>query len=205
MLSSASDRLGTLTEQWFHRAAASLPGRLPCRQGCSRCCVGLFAITILDAERIRAGLKTLSPAIQAAITSKAQEQIDQLEAAAPRLTQALHIDEWSDSELDRLSDQFGHLPCPALNAEGACRVYPYRPITCRTMGIPEEREGLTQGACEVQIFVPIRRLAERLREEERELAGEEALALEAHRRQTRQAGEELWLPYGFVWKFQSRR
>lgn len=104
--------------------------------------------------------------------------------------------------MDRLTEQFSHLPCPALDADGGCRIYPFRPITCRTMGIPEERDGLTQGACEVQSFVPIRRLADSLREEEHRLAGEEALALEAHRHQTRQAGEEIWLPYGFVWKTQ---
>ncbi len=200
MSPSQPDRLATQTEQWFHRAAASLPGQVPCRQGCSRCCVGLFSITILDAERIARGWASLPPATQIAITASAQEQIAQLEAVVPRLAQSPHIDEWAERDLDYLTEQFSHLPCPALDEEGACRIYPFRPIACRTMGIPEERDDLTQGACEIQTFVPIRRLAEQLREEERRLAGEEALALEAHQHQTRQAGEELWLPYGFVWK-----
>ena len=199
---SPLDRLGPLSEQWFQRAAASLPGQVPCGRGCSRCCIGLFSITILDTDRIGSGWASLPTPIQAAITATAQAQVALLEAAAPRLVQTPYIDDWSDRALDQLTEQFGHLPCPALDAEGSCRIYPFRPIACRTMGIPEERDGLTQGACEVQSFVPIRRLADSLREEERRLAGEEALALEAHRCQSRQAGEELWLPYGFLWKSQ---
>ncbi len=196
------DRLASQTEQWFRRAAASLPGHVPCRQGCSRCCVGLFAITILDADRIARGWASLPPATQTAIAATARAQVDQLREAAPRLVHSAYIDEWADPEMDRLTEQFGHFPCPALDAEGTCRIYPFRPIACRTMGIPEERDGLTRGACEVQSFVPIRRLADSLREEERRLAGKEALALEAHRRETQQTGEELWLPYGFLWKSQ---
>lgn len=193
------DRLGPLAEQWFQRAAASLPGTIPCRQGCSRCCIGLFSITILDAARLREGLETLAPDTRAAITKTAREQIAALEAASPKLKTSSYLDDWAETELDRLSTGFDAWPCPALGQDGSCRLYAFRPVTCRTMGIPEEREGLTHGACEVQTFVPIRRLAERLREEEQMIAREEALALEAARRQTGQPGEELWLPYGFAW------
>ena len=75
---SHPDRLGQLTEQWFHRAAASLPGEQPCRQGCSRCCVGLFPITILDAERLTQGLATLQADVRATITATAYEHIAEL-------------------------------------------------------------------------------------------------------------------------------
>lgn len=199
MSRSQLDRLATLSEEWFHRAAASLPGQLPCRLGCSHCCVGLFSITILDADRLTSGLVSLPLDVRTSIVRTAQKQIAQLEAAAPRLKQTIHIDGWPDAETDRLSAEFGHLPCPALSADGTCRVYPFRPIVCRTMGIPEERVGLTHGACEIQTFVPIRRLSERLRQEEHSIAGEEAAALSAVRRRTGRSGEELWLPYGFVW------
>jgi Fe-S-cluster containining protein len=196
----ASDRLGALTEQWFQRAAAGLPGQLPCRKGCSRCCVGLFPITILDADRLTQGLATLQADVRVTITATAQEQMAELETLAPVLRQNAYIDKWPDADQDRLTTALDRLPCPALDDEGRCRVYPFRPVACRTMGIPEEREGLTHGACDVQTFVPIRRLAGRLREEERVIAGEEAAALESRRRHTGQAGEELWLPYGFAWK-----
>jgi Fe-S-cluster containining protein len=197
---SQPDRLATLTEQWFHRAAASLPGQLPCRQGCSHCCVGLFSITILDADRLTSGLGLLPPDVRTSIIETAQKQIAQLEAAAPRLKRTTYMDDWPDAETDRLSAEFGHLPCPALSTDGTCQVYLFRPIACRTMGIPEERAGLTHGACDVQTFVPIRRLSERFRQEEQAIAGEEAAALDAYRQQTCRTGEELWLPYGFVRK-----
>jgi hypothetical protein len=34
-------------------------------------------------------------------------------------------------------------------------VYEFRPITCRTMGVPVESDGMVHGACNVQTAVPI--------------------------------------------------
>ena len=66
------------------------------------------------------------------------------------------------------------------------------------MGIPTDDRGLAQGACEIQTFIPIVRLPAAFREEEHRLAQEEAAALEALRRTIGSAGEEVFLPYGFL-------
>lgn len=66
------------------------------------------------------------------------------------------------------------------------------------MGIPIENLGLAQGACEIQTFIPILRLPSSFRQEEDLLAQEEASALEALRQHTGTAGEEVFLPYGFL-------
>lgn len=64
------------------------------------------------------------------------------------------------------------------------------------MGIPTEQEGITQGACEVQVSVPIVRLSLTQRAEEDELAQLEAESLAQYR--TTAGGEEVLLPYGFI-------
>jgi hypothetical protein len=66
------------------------------------------------------------------------------------------------------------------------------------MGIPTEDRGLVNGACEVQTFIPIRRLPKIFREEENRLAEEEAASLDELRRATGSTGEEVLLPYGFL-------
>jgi hypothetical protein len=66
------------------------------------------------------------------------------------------------------------------------------------MGIPTETQGLAQGACEVQTFIPILRLPSVFRVEEERLAQEEAAALDALLRNTGSTGEEVFLPYGFL-------
>ena len=36
------------TDHWFQRATAALLGEVPCRLGCTSCCIGPFPITLLD-------------------------------------------------------------------------------------------------------------------------------------------------------------
>ena len=61
-------RLGSLaekTDQWFRRANAFLLNQVPCRAGCSQCCIGVFPITRLDAGEVgyvASGLKSIAEA-----------------------------------------------------------------------------------------------------------------------------------------------
>jgi Fe-S-cluster containining protein len=107
------------------------------------------------------------------------------------------VDEWSDEDIDGAVNTFEHAPCPALDEEGLCSVYVYRPLTCRSMGIPMRQEGMTHGACDVQTFVPVRRLSASLQAEEQALANLEAVQLAALS-EVPAEGEEVLLPYGFV-------
>lgn len=186
------------TDHWFHRTSAALLGQLPCRLGCTSCCIGPFPITILDAQIIQDGLARMDAEPRRLIEQRAQAQTAAMEAAAPKLRQTVLLDDWGDTEVDRLVEQFRDVPCPALESDGRCAVYSHRPLVCRSMGIPTDDQGLTQGACEVQTFIPIRPVSAPLREEENRLAQEEAATLHALRRSVGIAGEELLLPYGFV-------
>jgi Fe-S-cluster containining protein len=186
------------TDHWFQRASAALLGEVPCRAGCTSCCIGAFPITLLDVQTLQQGLAGLPPDHRERITERAAEQTAAMEAAFPQLTSTGLLDTWSDLEIDRLVTEFQDHPCPALEADGRCGLYDYRPLVCRSMGIPMEVCGLTHGACEVQTFIPIVRLSSTFREEEDRLLEEEAASLEAFRQITGSTGEEVFLPYGFL-------
>ncbi len=186
------------TDHWFQRATAALLGEVPCRLGCASCCIGPFPITLLDVQTLQQGLDGLPPDHRHHIEQRAIEQTSAMEAAFPQLTQTELLDDWTDQHIDRLVTEFHHQPCPALDAAGRCGVYSHRPLVCRSMGIPTEDQGLAHGACEVQTFIPILRLPSAFRQEEGRLAQEEASALEMLRHNTGMAGEEVFLPYGFL-------
>lgn len=183
---------------WFRRARASLLEAIPCGRGCCNCCVGIFPITRLDAQELRLGLNTMPPAQREAIVARATHQIGVIEASYPRLRSTPCLDAWADTTIDAMVEQFAHLPCPALGENGTCHVYAFRPITCRTMGIPTESNGMVEGACTVQTAVPLIRLSPSLQAESVRLAENEAAALSAVGQNHLQAGDELLLPYGFL-------
>lgn len=191
-------RLFANAERWFLRSRAALLDEIPCRVGCSRCCIGPFAITLLDAVELRRGMAELDAGTRRDIQRKAKEQISAIEREFPQLIQSPYLDGWTDDQLDGLADRFADLPCPALASDGICHLYQYRPMTCRTMGLPVDEQGFVQGACEVQTAVPIVRLPRALREQEDRLVEQEATEIALLRRSAQTAGEEMLLPYGLL-------
>lgn len=121
-----------------------------------------------------------------------------IEESVPQLVRHPFIDDWPDRDTDALVERFRELPCPALEADGSCGLYEFRPLACRSMGIPVESDGIVQGACAIQTSVPLIRLFPSLRHEEDGLAGEEAEELAQLRDRQRMPGEELLLPYAFL-------
>lgn len=195
---SSPSTLFDKTANWFERAKAALLDDLPCRRGCDRCCSGLFPVTLLDQQEIRRGLRSLPYDRHHAIEQKAIQQVSMISAAVPRLARNCFIDQWRDQDIDQLVEQYRDLPCPALQSDGSCGIYAFRPLTCRSMGIPQEEEGIVHGACAVQTSVPVIRLPRPLRREEDLLARMEAEDLAHLRRQQHAQGEELLLPYVFI-------
>jgi Fe-S-cluster containining protein len=186
------------TDHWFQRSTAALLGEVPCKLGCTSCCIGPFPITLLDVQTLQQGLAGLSPDHRQRIEQRAVEQTAAMETSFPQLANTDLLDNWSDQDIDRLVTEFHHQPCPALETDGRCGIYNHRPLACRSMGIPTEDRGLAHGACEIQTFIPILRLPSAFRKEEDRLAQEEAAALDALRRNTGSTGEEVFLPYGFL-------
>jgi Fe-S-cluster containining protein len=185
------------TDDWFRRASAGLLNQVPCRAGCSHCCKGVFPITRLDVRLLEDGLARLPSDQRKRIEERAVHQTAELEAAYPQLEISPSLDGWSDEEIDHAVHAFRDVPCPALGSDGLCALYAYRPLTCRSMGIPTRQDATVNGACSVQTFVPIVRLSASLETEEQELAASEAALLEVLP-EVATEGEELLVPYAFV-------
>jgi Fe-S-cluster containining protein len=155
-------------------------------------------VTILDRQEMQRGLRTIPSEQRQAIEERAALQARMIQVSAPQLACRPFIDHWPDRDTDVLVERFRELPCPALEADGSCSLYAFRPLACRSMGIPVESDGMVQGACAIQTSVPLIRLSPSLRHEEDRLAAEEAEELTQLRNRQRMPGEELLLPYAFL-------
>lgn len=155
-------------------------------------------MTLLDQQEIQRGLRSLPHEQRRAIEQKAARQAGTISASAPQLAHNRFIDHWPDRDTDNLVERHRELPCPALEVDGTCSLYAFRPLACRSMGIPSDVDGLIHGACAIQTSVPLIRLSRALRQEEDLLAGAEAEQLARLRHQRGTQGEELLLPYAFL-------
>ena len=124
---------------------------LACKPGCSQCCHGVFAISMLDAARLRAGLCDLEVAdperagrVRARVTAACEE----LATGYPGdpATGFLFDDEASQ---ERFSEFANEAACPVLDPETQqCDLYAARPVTCRVFGPPVRTDdGI--GVCEL--------------------------------------------------------
>lgn len=124
---------------------------LVCRPGCTQCCIGVFAISQLDALRLRrglAGLEKRNPERASRLQHRARESVARLAPKFPGDTRSGLLHEGKEAE-QRFADFANDEPCPALDPEtGNCELYEFRPMTCRVFGPPvRTQEGL--GVCEL--------------------------------------------------------
>lgn len=145
---------------------------------------------------IQQGLRSFSAGQREAMIQAARRQTVMISGSVPRLAAEPFLDEWPDQDIDAVVEHYRDLPCPALQADGSCGIYAFRPLTCRSMGIPGEVGGTVQGACDVQTSVPLIRLSRSFREEEDRLARMEAEEMARLRSPGKR--EELFLPYAFL-------
>jgi len=124
---------------------------LVCHPGCTQCCIGAFAISQLDAERLRTGLLELEksdPERVARLTERVQRSVARIAADFPGNTQTGVLDDSPEAE-EQFADFANDEPCPVLDPEtGMCDLYAARPMTCRVFGPPvRSDDGL--GVCEL--------------------------------------------------------
>ena len=124
---------------------------LVCRPGCMQCCIGVFPINQLDAQRLRRGLADLevhAPERAAGVRDRACDAVARLSPDFPGDPTSGVLDEGEDAP-ERFAEFANDEPCPALDPEtGNCELYESRPMTCRVFGPPVRSEdGL--GVCEL--------------------------------------------------------
>lgn len=121
---------------------------LVCRPGCTQCCIGPFAITQLDALRLRTGLSALDaadPARAERVRARAAAYVAAIAAHYPGDPASGEL--WDE---DRLPASMDDVPCPALDpVTGCCDLYAARPVTCRTFGPVTHIGEETLAACEL--------------------------------------------------------
>lgn len=153
MLPSRDQKLVQIVDAALADATRRSGPWLVCKEGCSQCCVGAFAINQLDAARLRKGLEELErrdPKRAARIRERARQSVARLAADFPGDPATGILTEDQDSE-SRFLDFANEEPCPVLDPEtGACELYAWRPLTCRVFG-PPVRSGSEGGlgVCEL--------------------------------------------------------
>jgi Fe-S-cluster containining protein len=121
---------------------------LACRPGCTQCCIGVFAISQLDALRLQEGLAELEqrdPERAQRVRQRAQAAMRRLQVDFPGDASTGVVADDTDEFEEFANDE----PCPVLDPEtGRCDLYAARPMTCRVFGPPVRSEG-GLGVCEL--------------------------------------------------------
>ena|SRR5207302_3164268 len=138
-LPAADQKLVQIVDAALAEAARKSGDWLVCRKGCTQCCHGPFAISQLDALRLRKGLRDLKssdPKRAERVRQRAQQSAERLSANFPGDPKTGILAEDEEAEA-AFADFANDEPCPALNPEtGGCDLYSARPMTCRTFGPP---------------------------------------------------------------------
>ena len=123
---------------------------LACRPGCHQCCVGVFAISPLDAAALREALASAPPEVAERIRTRAVASRDRLTAAGFPGSEQTGILFTEPHHEEAFEDYANDEPCPVLDpATGTCDLYAARPVPCRTFGPPMRDEDGHLTVCEL--------------------------------------------------------
>ncbi len=109
-----------------------------------------------DTLLLREGLATLPADVRALVRDRGTALLERMQALAPGWGAPWDVRELEEEAFDQLTEALAAEPCPLLDEAGACRVYAYRPLVCRLIGLPmmtEEGE-LLENACPIQEDFP---------------------------------------------------
>lgn len=119
---------------------------IKCKPGCSHCCIGPFAVTERDLERLRAGFASLPAAQNHRLADRSREARAAMRAGFPGDWESGTL--LSQEAADAFDLQHPWLPCPILDLEsGACSLHPWRPVACRLHGPALRINGVNLRPC----------------------------------------------------------
>lgn len=117
--------------------AEAYPGEVTCKAGCSECCRSFFEVGLVDGLYLMKGVAALPPAERAAAIERAWAALKAIDEARQATDPHARLSTVFVKDLD--IDFARSLPgvyCPLLTADGACSIYPWRPMVCRYYGLP---------------------------------------------------------------------
>jgi len=109
---------------------------MKCEPHCSDCCHAIFGLFLVEAGVLKEHFDRLDDEEKRAALSRCEEAEKSLE----RLQNMLRAHE-GDPQMQAYLMSRERIPCPLLNGNQECILYPYRPITCRVYGIPTKIQG----------------------------------------------------------------
>ena len=109
---------------------------IKCEPHCSDCCHAIFGLFLIEAGYLKEHLDELTNEEKRAALLRCEEAEKSLE----RLQKMLQAHE-GDPQMQAYIMSRERIPCPLLNENQDCILYPYRPITCRVYGIPTKIQG----------------------------------------------------------------
>ncbi len=152
-MATAGDRYFlTVLDEALDRSARRAGRWLACRTGCTECCMGPFPINMLDARRLREGLEELArqdPPRAARVAERARRAAATMAPDFPGdpTTGLFAGDEAAE---EAFCARWAAKPCPALDPQaGACDLYGWRPVSCRTYGPPVRIAGEDLPPCKL--------------------------------------------------------
>lgn len=131
-------------------AAERSGAHLACRPGCHQCCVGVFAITPLDAAALRKALAAAPRDVAERVHVRAFASRERLLAKGFPGNEKTGI-LFTEPHHEQAFEEFANdEPCPVLDpATGTCELYAARPVQCRTFGPPVRDEDDNLTVCEL--------------------------------------------------------
>jgi len=138
-LASADRALVNAVGAMMREASRRASRFVPCRCGCTPCCIGVFDITALDAVRLARALQRLRRQQPRAADALVRRALTQWRLVAEEFPGDRERGVLGNNGRSRLLlfARFEELPCPVLDPRtGACLLYRARPLSCRTFGLP---------------------------------------------------------------------
>ncbi len=143
-------------DRWFEDTRKRNPDVIPCHHGCCACCHGPFDISVADALLLREGIAALPETERETVRRKGRALLDRIRHLSPAWRSPWDLESLGEATFDAITDVLADEPCPLLDDTGACRVYLYRPLVCRMMGLPMMTAGgfTLENACPIQEQFP---------------------------------------------------
>jgi Fe-S-cluster containining protein len=136
-------------DEWFCNLRTEYGHQIQCGKGCSRCCYGLFDISLPDAWQISESLGELPETMRSSITGRASIIQERIRRECPEIPEPFFLHMISPDKVDHIVERIQDARCPLLDENDECLLYHHRPLACRLEGIPmvDAHDGLFEDWC----------------------------------------------------------